>query len=95
MSIADAAGCTQPGSATGSILTAPSTAAIITTIRAGLEGLATGGNRFFGEKGSLTPLDIHSESAESLRSDLGFRAFYQWQIGKIVAEPSLKAAWGK
>jgi hypothetical protein len=54
-----------------------------------------GGNRFFGEKGSLTPLDIHSESAESLRSDLGFRAFYQWQIGKIVAEPSLKAAWGK
>ena len=24
---------------------------------------------------------------------LGFRAFYQWQIGKIVLEPSLKAAW--
>jgi fibronectin-binding autotransporter adhesin len=47
----------------------------------------------FGEKGSLAPLDIHSGSAESLRSDVGFRAFYQWQIGKIVAEPSLKAAW--
>jgi outer membrane autotransporter protein len=47
----------------------------------------------FAEKGSLAPLDIHSGSAESLRSDVGFRAFYQWQIGKIVVEPSLKAAW--
>jgi outer membrane autotransporter protein len=47
----------------------------------------------FGEKGSLAPLQIHERSAESLRSDVGFRAFYQWQIGKIILEPSLKAAW--
>jgi len=47
----------------------------------------------FSEKGSLAPLAIHSGSAESLRSDVGFRAFYQWQIGKILVEPSLKAAW--
>jgi fibronectin-binding autotransporter adhesin len=47
----------------------------------------------FDEKGSLAPLNIHSGSAESLRSDVGFRAFYQWQIGKLVVEPSLKAAW--
>jgi outer membrane autotransporter protein len=47
----------------------------------------------FGEKGSLAPLDIHSGSAESLRSDAGFRAFCQWQIGKIILEPSLKAVW--
>ena len=47
----------------------------------------------FSEKGSLAPLDIHSGSAESLRSDAGFRAFYQWQIGKMVVEPSIKAAW--
>jgi outer membrane autotransporter protein len=47
----------------------------------------------FSEKGSLAPLDIHSGSAESLRSDVGFRTFYQWQIGKMVVEPSLKAAW--
>jgi fibronectin-binding autotransporter adhesin len=47
----------------------------------------------FDEKGSLAPLAIHSGSAESLRSDVGFRAFYQWQIGKLVVEPSLKAAW--
>jgi outer membrane autotransporter protein len=24
---------------------------------------------------------------------VGFRTFYQWQIGKILVEPSLKAAW--
>ena len=47
----------------------------------------------FSENGSLAPLAIHSGSAESLRSDFGFRAFYQWQIGKILVEPSLKAAW--
>jgi outer membrane autotransporter protein len=47
----------------------------------------------FSEKGSLAPLAIHSDSVESLRSDVGFRLFYQWQIGKIVVEPSLKAAW--
>ena len=47
----------------------------------------------FSEKGSLAPLAIHSDSAESFRSDVGFRAFYQWQVGKVVVEPSLKAAW--
>ena len=47
----------------------------------------------FSEKGSLAPLAIHSDSVESLRSDVGFRLFYQWQIGKIMFEPSLKAAW--
>jgi outer membrane autotransporter protein len=36
---------------------------------------------------------ILSNSANSLRSDVGFRVFYQWQIGKLVLEPSLKAAW--
>ncbi len=47
----------------------------------------------FSENGSLAPLAIHSGSAESLRSDVGFRAFYQWHLGKIALEPSLKAAW--
>jgi outer membrane autotransporter protein len=47
----------------------------------------------FSEKSSLAPMQIHSGSAESLRSNVGFRAFYQWQIGKIVLEPSVKAAW--
>ena len=47
----------------------------------------------FSENGSLAPLAIQSGSAESLRSDFGFRVFYRWQIGKIFLEPSLKAAW--
>ena len=41
----------------------------------------------------MAPLAIQSDSAESLRSDVGFRIFYPWQIGKMVVEPSLKAAW--
>ena len=47
----------------------------------------------FSENGSLAPMQIQSNSVDSLRSDVGFRIFYQWQIGKIVLEPSLKAAW--
>jgi outer membrane autotransporter protein len=47
----------------------------------------------FNESGSLAPMQILSDSANSLRSDLGFRLFYQWQVGKVIIEPSLKAAW--
>jgi outer membrane autotransporter protein len=47
----------------------------------------------FSENGSLAPLAIHEGSAESLRSDVGLRAFYQWQIGQMVIEPSVKATW--
>ena len=47
----------------------------------------------FSESGSLAPMQIQSGSANSLRSDIGFRLFYQWPIGKVIIEPSLKAAW--
>ena len=47
----------------------------------------------FGENGSLAPMQIESGSANSLRSDAGFRLFYRWQIGKVLLQPSLKAAW--
>jgi outer membrane autotransporter protein len=47
----------------------------------------------FREQGSLAPLSIHSDSEESLRSDIGFRAAYHWQLGRIDVEPFLKAAW--
>ena len=47
----------------------------------------------FSEHGSLAPLQIHSDSEESLRTDLGLRAFFQWKIGNVVVEPSIKAAW--
>jgi outer membrane autotransporter protein len=47
----------------------------------------------FSENGSLAPMQIQSDSVNSLRSDVGFRLFYQWQVGKVIIEPSLKAAW--
>jgi outer membrane autotransporter protein len=47
----------------------------------------------FSENGSLAPMQIESNSVDSLRSDVGFRIYYQWQIGKVLLEPSLKAAW--
>ena len=47
----------------------------------------------FSERGSLAPLSIHSDSEESLRSDVGFRASYQWRIGSVDVEPFLKATW--
>ncbi|MBV8415418.1 MAG: autotransporter outer membrane beta-barrel domain-containing protein, partial [Verrucomicrobia bacterium] len=47
----------------------------------------------FGENGSLAALQFPSQSADSLRTDFGFRAFYPWQIGKVVLEPCLSAAW--
>ena len=48
----------------------------------------------FGETGSLLPLNIHSDSEESLRSDIGFRAYYQWHAGNVIVAPYLKATWG-
>jgi outer membrane autotransporter protein len=47
----------------------------------------------FSEESSLAPLEIHSASARSLRTDFGFRASFHWQIGKILVEPAIKAAW--
>jgi hypothetical protein len=43
------------------------------------------------EKGSLAALSIHSDSEEILRSDVGFRASYQWQVGSVHVESFLKA----
>jgi outer membrane autotransporter protein len=47
----------------------------------------------FSEHGSLAPLDIHSQSAESLRTDFGLRASYLWPVGKVLVEPNLRVAW--
>jgi outer membrane autotransporter protein len=47
----------------------------------------------FSEHGSFAPLNIHSQSAESMRSDFGLRVSYLWQIGQVLVEPSLRAAW--
>jgi outer membrane autotransporter protein len=47
----------------------------------------------FSENGSLVPMRIESNSVNSLRSDVGFRLFCQWHLGKVIVEPSIKAAW--
>jgi outer membrane autotransporter protein len=47
----------------------------------------------FSEHGSLVPLQIHSDSQDSLRTDIGFRASYTWHVGRVLLIPSLTAAW--
>ena len=47
----------------------------------------------FSETGSLLPMSIHSDSEESLRSDVGFRASYLWPLRKAALVPYLKATW--
>jgi outer membrane autotransporter protein len=47
----------------------------------------------FSEHGSLVPLDIHEDSEDSLTTDLGAQATYNWQVGKSVVVPLLRLAW--
>jgi autotransporter-associated beta strand protein len=47
----------------------------------------------FNERGSLIPLNIHSDSETSFRTDLGVRASYTWHVGSILLIPSVTAAW--
>ena len=47
----------------------------------------------FTERGSLAPLTFRSQGSESLRSALGFKASYDWQIGGVVIKPEIRAAW--
>jgi outer membrane autotransporter protein len=47
----------------------------------------------FLEHGSLVPLDIHSDAEDSLTTDLGAQATYNWQLGKSVVVPVLRLAW--
>ena len=47
----------------------------------------------FNESGSLLPLHVHSNQETSLRTDVGMRASYTWQVGNIQVIPTLRAAW--
>ena len=47
----------------------------------------------FREHGSLAPLNIASKSGESLRTALGMKASYDWQVGGVVIRPEVRAAW--
>ena len=47
----------------------------------------------FTERGSLAPLAIRNGSGESLRTALGFKASYDWRVGRVLIKPELRAAW--
>ena len=47
----------------------------------------------FGEHGSLVPLNIHGDSQDSLRTDLGGQAYYKWHVGNIPVVPTVRLAW--
>jgi outer membrane lipase/esterase len=47
----------------------------------------------FGEHGSLVPLNIHSDSQDSLRTDVGGQAYYRWHVGNIPVIPNVRLAW--
>jgi outer membrane autotransporter protein len=47
----------------------------------------------FSEHGSVAPVTVAGDSEESWRTDLGFRAWYNFQIGRAGVRPFLRAAW--
>jgi outer membrane autotransporter protein len=47
----------------------------------------------FGENGSLVPLQIHSDSQDSLVTDVGGRAYYKFYISNIPVIPTVRLAW--
>jgi outer membrane autotransporter protein len=47
----------------------------------------------FSEHGSLLPLQIHSDTETSLRTDLGARATYACHVGTVLVIPMLTVAW--
>ena len=47
----------------------------------------------FTEKGSLAPLTINSQSQDSLKSALGARASYAWNVGNVTVTPEFRAQW--
>ena len=47
----------------------------------------------FSENGSIAPVKVSSDTQDSLRTDLGFRAWYDIRIGQIGMRPFVRAAW--
>jgi outer membrane autotransporter protein len=47
----------------------------------------------FTESGSLAPLRLASQHAQSLRSRLGFKAVYDWQVKGRLVRPEFRAVW--
>jgi outer membrane autotransporter protein len=47
----------------------------------------------FTESGSIAPLKIDSQNAESERTALGMKASYEWKVGHVIVKPEISAAW--
>jgi outer membrane autotransporter protein len=47
----------------------------------------------FSENGSIAPLKVSEGTQDSLRTDLGFRAWYDINVGQIGVRPFVRAAW--
>ena len=45
------------------------------------------------EQGSLAPLRIGSQHGQSLRSKLGVKAGYDWQLGSVLVKPEIRLLW--
>ena len=47
----------------------------------------------FTERGSLAPLNVPDQHATSLRSTLGFKSAFDWEVGRFILRPEIRAAW--
>jgi autotransporter-associated beta strand protein len=47
----------------------------------------------FQEQGSLDPLSVDSYREQSVRTNIGARATYQWHLGKYIIAPEIRATW--
>jgi len=47
----------------------------------------------FSEHGSLAPLRLEDQHADSYRTSLGAKVAYDWKVGGVLIKPELSAAW--
>lgn len=47
----------------------------------------------FTESGSIAPLKIDSQNAQSERTAIGIKASYEWKVGHLIVKPEISAAW--
>jgi outer membrane autotransporter protein len=47
----------------------------------------------FSEHGSMAPVKVNEDSEESWRTDVGFRAWYIFQVGRVGVRPFVRATW--
>jgi autotransporter-associated beta strand protein len=47
----------------------------------------------FTEHGSLAPLTVSDQSADSSRTALGAKASFDWHVGHVLVKPEIRAAW--